>query len=300
MAGDQATGSGDLAVDVAAHAEVASDDAAANARLRLRAARAFVFDMDGVLYRGATPLAGVGDLLNALELRERRYMLATNNSMATPAEYVAKLAGMGLDVPEEAILTAGIATRDYLVEQLPAGSGLFVIGMPALREQLFDGTPFHPVQFGEEQPAAVVAALDLVFTYDKLKAATAAIRSGARFIATNTDATLPTEAGLVPGAGSIVAAIAVASGVKPTVVGKPEPLLLEQALHRVGVAPADAVMIGDRLDSDIVAGNRAGMLTVLVLTGVSTREEIASAGIWPDLVLTDLPAVLDTMIGNEA
>src|SRR5262249_51162988 len=177
-----------------------------NARERLRAAKAFVFDMDGVLYRGDEPLPGVNDLLNALTLRDKGYMLATNNSMATPADYVRKLAQMGIVVPEASILTSAMATRDYLVETLPAGAGVFVIGMPALREQLFLGTSFHPVQYGEERPDAVVVGLDKMFTYEKLARANEAIRAGARFVATNADATLPTESGLVPGCGSLVAA----------------------------------------------------------------------------------------------
>lgn len=266
-----------------------------NARRRLRNAKAWVFDMDGVLYRGALPLAGVNDLFNALELRERRYMLATNNSMATAADYVARLAGMGIETPESAILTSAMATRDYLVETLAEDAGIFVVGMPALREQLFRDTTFEAVQYGESTPAAVVVGLDTLFTYEKLALANQAIRAGARFVATNADATLPTENGLMPGSGSVVAAIATASGVKPVVIGKPEPLMLEMALHRLGVEPHEAVMVGDRLDTDILAGQRAGMLTVLVLTGVSTREEVSAAEALPDLVFTDLNAVLEAL-----
>ena len=267
-----------------------------NARQRLRAASAYVFDMDGVLYRGDAALPGVNDLLNALAIRDKGFMLATNNSMATPADYVRKLGGMGIRVDEESILTSAMATRDYLRETLPAGAGLFVVGMPALREQLFRDTDFQPVQYGEEIPAAVVVGLDRTFTYEKLTLANEAIRAGARFIATNADATLPTEAGLVPGCGSIVAAIATASGQLPTVIGKPEPLILQMALERLGADPAHAVMIGDRLDTDVVAGARAGMLTVLVLTGVSTRDEIAHSPVLPDLVFTDLNAVLEALV----
>lgn len=267
-----------------------------NARLRLRAANAWIFDMDGVLYRGSEPLPGVSDLLNALDLRERPYMLATNNSMSTAAEYVTKLTAMDILVPEASILTSAMATRDYLRETFAPDAGLFVIGMPALRAQLFDGSTFHPVQYGEETPAAVVVGLDKAFTYEKLSMANEAIRAGAKFIATNTDATLPTERGLIPGAGSIVAAIATATGVAPTVIGKPEPVMLDIALHRMGIAPEDAVMIGDRLDTDIAAGHRAGMLTVLVLTGVSQRDEVALSPILPDLVMTDLHAVLEALI----
>jgi 4-nitrophenyl phosphatase len=238
-------------------------------------------------------------LLDALTLRGRRYMLATNNSTATPAMYVAKLRRMGIDVPPEAILTSALATRDYLRETLPAGSGIFTIGMPAMREQLFGEGDFEPVQFGEAQPAAVVVALDTGFTYDKLKAANAAIRAGARFVATNADATLPTEDGLVPGSGSIVAAVATASGVQPVVIGKPETPLLVQSLERMGVAAEDAVMVGDRLDTDILAARRAGILSVLVLTGVSTRAELTESPILPDIVVNDLPSLLAALTGDR-
>ncbi len=267
-----------------------------NAQQRLRQAQAFVFDMDGVLYRGGDVLPGVVDLLNALEIRQRPYMLATNNSMATPSDYQAKLEAMGIEVPAERVLTAGTATRDYLRESLPENAAIFAVGMPALREQLFSQTGFRPVQYGEEQPDAVVVGLDLAFTYDKLKSATQAIRNGALFVATNADATLPTENGLVPGAGSIVAAIATASGREPTIIGKPSPQILEKAAQHMGAHPRNVVMIGDRLDTDILAGHRAGMLTLLVLTGVSTREEIAESPVLPDLVFTDLRSVLEALV----
>jgi 4-nitrophenyl phosphatase len=140
-----------------------------------------------------------------------------------------------------------------------------------------------------------VVGLDRAFTYEKLAAAHAAIRAGARFIATNSDATLPTENGLVPGCGSIVAAIETSTSTRPVLIGKPQPLMLQVAAEHMGVDAADTVMIGDRLDTDILAGSRAGMLTVLVLTGVSTREEIPAAEAWPDLVFTDLNALLETI-----
>lgn len=266
-----------------------------NARLRLRSAKAFVFDMDGVLYLGNQPIPGVNDLFNALALREIPFMLATNNSTATAADYVAKLARMGIDVPESAIFTSGIATRDYLLENEKPDAGIFVVGMPGLREQLFNGTQFQAVQYGEVTPDVVVVGLDTTFTYDKLAQAHRAIRDGARFVATNRDATLPTEHGLMPGAGTMVAAIVTATGQEPIVIGKPQPTTLLMALHKLGVEPHDAVMVGDRLDTDILAGHRAGMLTVLVLTGVSTRDEVATAEALPDLVFTDLNAVLEAL-----
>jgi len=262
---------------------------------RLREAKAWIFDMDGVLYRGSEVLPGVKELLDALTLRERPVMLATNNSMSTPEAYERKLAAMGLDIPASAVITSALATRDYLLQRLPEGAGIYVIGMPALREQLFEGTSFHPVQYGEEQPAAVVIGLDLEFTYAKLKAAHEAIQRGALFIATNADSTLPTEAGLVPGAGSIVAAIEAASGQRPIVIGKPETPMLQTAMTRMGTQPAETVMLGDRLDTDILAGERAGMPTVLVLTGVSTREDLSSAAALPDVVVSDLPSLVEAI-----
>jgi 4-nitrophenyl phosphatase len=267
---------------------------------RLREAKAWILDMDGVLYRGSEVLPGVKELLDALTLRERPVMLATNNSMSTPEAYERKLAAMGLDIPASAVITSALATRDYLLSTLPEGAGIYVIGMPALREQLFEGTPFHPVQYGEEQPAAVVIGLDLDFTYAKLKAAHEAIQRGALFIATNADSTLPTEAGLVPGAGSMVAALAAASGQRPIVIGKPETPMLETAMTRMGVQPGETVMLGDRLDTDILAGERAGMPTVLVLTGVSTREDLASAEALPDVVVSDLPSLLEAITAEPS
>ena len=279
---------------------VAAPSPSVDALRRLREAKAWILDMDGVLYRGSEVLPGVKELLDALTLRERPVMLATNNSMSTPEAYERKLTAMGLDIPASAVITSALATRDYLVRTLPEGAGIYVIGMPALREQLFEGTPFHPVQYGEEQPAAVVIGLDLDFTYAKLKAAHEAIQRGALFIATNADSTLPTEAGLVPGAGSIVAALAAASGRSPIVIGKPETPMLETAMTKMGVRPEETVMLGDRLDTDMLAGERAGMSTVLVLTGVSTREDLASVEALPDVVVSDLPSLLEAITAEPA
>jgi 4-nitrophenyl phosphatase len=261
---------------------------------RLRTAKAFIFDMDGVLYRGSAPLPGVSALLDALTLRCIPFRLATNNSTATPAQYVDKLATMAVDVEPELIVTSGGATRAYLERRLPAGSAVFVIGESALSEQLFVGDHLLPASNGDA--AAVVVGLDRQFSYDKLYAASMAIRHGARFIATNADVTLPTEIGLVPGCGSIVAAIAAATSQEPEIVGKPETLLFEMACEDMGVSPEQTVAIGDRLDTDIVAACRIGVLSLMVLTGVSNREEIATAPAKPDMVFSDLNAVLDVFI----
>lgn len=265
---------------------------------RLRGARGFIFDMDGVLYRGEQQLPGVVDLINALEIRGLPYIMATNNSMSTPASYVKKLARMGIETTPDRILTSATATRVYLIDQLSPGSKIFVIGMPPLSEQLFADSPHVKVDEPGDDTAAVVIGLDLDFTYDKLKAGSRAIRGGARFVATNTDATLPTEEGLVPGAGSIVRALETASGVKPVTIGKPEPTTLIMSARVMGVEPAQCIMIGDRLDTDVLAGYRAEMLTALVLTGVSTRADIADAEVLPDLVFSDLTTLLAALTGD--
>lgn len=269
---------------------------------RLQAAKGFVFDMDGVLYRGKLALPGVEDLFNALTLREIPYLLATNNSMALPATYVKRMADMGVTVTEDEIQTSATATRDFLLEdeETPDDAAILAVGMPALGEQLTMGTGFRIVT--DEEPATsasvVVVGLDLTFTYDKMRRAVDAIEHGARFVATNADDRLPTETGYQPGAGSVVAGIERATHVAPIVVGKPEPLMMQKAVERLGCDPAEAIMIGDRLDTDVAAAHRAGLMTALVLTGVATRADLANAEVLPDYVFNDLPALLQALVGH--
>lgn len=266
----------------------------------LRDAKAFIFDMDGVLYRGKTPLPGVQDLFNALTVRGIRFLLATNNSMATPAAYVQRMAEMGVEVSEADVQTSATATRDYLLGELKPDARILIVGMPALAEQIFTGTTFLPASDDRgEHVDAVVAGLDLEFTYDTLHRAMQAILDGARFVATNADATLPIEGGVQPGAGSIVAAIATASQTQPVVVGKPEMLMMIKGIELLGVNPGEAVMVGDRLDTDILSGHRAGLRTALVLTGVSQRSDLATAEVLPDVIFTDLPAMTQAIVGHD-
>lgn len=269
---------------------------------RLQSAKGFIFDMDGVLYRGHATLPGVEDLFNALTVRGIPFLLATNNSMATPATYVQRMASMGVTVGEADIQTSATATRDFLVddEDTPNDAVILTVGMPALGEQLSMGTSFRILR--DDEPATeanlVVAGLDLAYTYDKMKRAADAIENGARFIATNSDDRLPTETGYKPGAGAIIASIERATHVSPVVVGKPEPLMMIKGVERLGCEPSEAVMVGDRLDTDIAAAYRAGLMTALVLTGVSTRQHLAKAEVLPDYVFVDLPALLQGLVGH--
>lgn len=263
---------------------------------RLREAKGWIFDMDGVLYRGTETLPGVQELFDELNYRGLPFRLATNNSMASPAMYVERLAGMGIRADPASILTSALATRQYVLDTIGSNARIHVLGMPALTEQLVANGDFTLVDPDHETPDAVIVGLDRDVTYDKLRKAHRGIQSGAQYIATNGDVTLPTENGLVPGCGSLIAALVASTGRHPTVIGKPEVHLLEAAVADMGVGRQTCVMVGDRLDTDIAAGHSSGMLTVMVLTGVSTREEIARAPVKPDMVFTDLPAVLETIL----
>lgn len=270
----------------------------ASAPVAIRDAEAFIFDMDGVLYRGKQALPGVNEIIAALEARGLPYLLATNNSTATPADYVRRMAEYGVTVTESHLQTSATATRDYLKRELPDGAVLLPIGAPALTEQLQAGTTFKITDDPAEDVAAVVVGLDQGFTYESMTRAMKAIRNGARFIATNADATLPVEDGVLPGAGTMIAAIATASGRQPTVIGKPETLMMTSAVAQLGTSASKTVMIGDRLDTDILAAARAGLTTALVLTGVTTRNDLAGSDIVPDYVFTDLPAITRELAGD--
>jgi 4-nitrophenyl phosphatase len=247
--------------------------------------RGIVLDMDGVLYRGDTIVPEVPSFLEALEAAGIAYAMATNNSTNTPRQYVDKLARMGLQCPEERIVTSGVATATYLRNRFPRGTTVYVVGMAALQEAIFEDGYFTPA---ERDATLVVSGANFELRYEHLKTACLAIRAGATYVATNADKTFPTEEGLIPGSGSIVAALTAATGVDPVVVGKPNPELVESCLKIMHTTAQQTVMLGDRLDTDILAGHRAGTRTLLVLTGVSTRQEVADTGIIPDVIVETL------------
>jgi 4-nitrophenyl phosphatase len=256
----------------------------------LERARGYEIDMDGVLYRGDAGLPYVNDFLQALDRCRIPYVLATNNSTRSPEQYVEKLAKMGVRVEADRILTSGQATAARMKAKYPRGTTVYVLGMQALEEAVFGDGYFEPATTNAE---VVVSGADFELTYDKLRIATLAIRSGAGFIATNPDTTFPSEEGLIPGAGSILAALIAATSVEPEVIGKPSTGMLVQGAALLGTAPAETVMLGDRLDTDILAGKRAGFITLLVLTGVSTLEELESSEVQPDVVVPDLAPLVD-------
>ena len=243
----------------------------------------YVFDLDGVLYLGDTAIAYAADAVTRLRTAGKHVYFLTNNSGRTRADYRQKLAQVnGLDVPEETIFTSAYATALYLKQRGAAGRSVFVIGEPGLAAELAASGGLIPIT----QPDSVdfndidyvVVGIDRKFTYDKLRFAHAAIMRGhAQFIATNRDATFPMETGEIPGGGSLVAALATATGREPVTIGKPETHAYEAILAAAKVTAADSVMIGDRLDTDIAVGRRSGAFTVLVLTGVTSSDQAHSA-----------------------
>ena len=247
--------------------------------------------MDGVLFRGQTALPQAAVFLRWLRDRQIGFVLTTNNSTLTPAQNAQKLKSMGLDVPAESILTSSLATATYLVEQGAEGHLAIAIGETGLTEALTSAG----IRLTDDPASArwVIAGLDRQVTYEKLRLACLAIETGATFVATNADSSLPVEEGLIPGAGAIQAAIIATTGVKPVVIGKPEPPMLTEATRIIDADPKSTAVLGDRLDTDIAAAHRAGLSSILVLTGVSTEEDLQGSTIQPTVVFKNLPELME-------
>lgn len=278
-------------------------------RSPLPAPRLVIFDLDGVIYRGHEAVTGASALVAALRERGTLICFATNNSMATREMYVTRLAGMGIATARDEIVTSTSATIDHLGAHLPKVRRVLAVGANGMRDELteagFEATAaadaVGPGYDGGALAAtydAVVAGLDPAFDYRRLAAATTALRAGATFVATNADLRYPTPSGFLPGAGSIIAALQAASGVDPLVIGKPQPGIFQAIMERVGVAPGDALAIGDNPDADIVAAHRAGIASILVLTGVADAESAAelTGERRPDLIAAG-PAEVASLLG---
>jgi HAD superfamily hydrolase (TIGR01450 family) len=244
-------------------------------------------DLDGVVYRGADPVPGVAAVLATRVNGGDDVVYVTNNSMHYRLDYVSRLSGMGAPVAPDRVVTSARATALYVRSHEPQVRRVLVVGAGGLEREVRDVglevvTAGHAATRANQEgidgfeaagrPDAVVVGLDPQITYLRLAVAADSVRAGARFIATNRDPVYPTERGLRPGAGSIVAAIEAASGVTPISIGKPEPLLLEEAARAAGGVARDAVMIGDSLTTDIAGARRVGCRSVFMLTGVTGRE----------------------------
>jgi NagD protein len=229
----------------------------------------YLTDMDGVIVQGNTLLPGAAEFIQRLRTREIPFLILTNNSRFTQRDLRMRLSYMGLDVPSEAIFTSALATAQFLHDQRPGGRA-YVIGESGLT------TALHNIDYvlTEQDPEYVVLGETTTYSFQHITHAIRLITAGARFIATNPDAMGPGEGGIVPATGAVSALISAATGVKPYVVGKPNPLMMRTALRTLGAHSEDSVMIGDRMDTDIISGLESGLRTVLVLTGVTRREQV--------------------------
>lgn len=255
--------------------------------LALKNIRALLIDMDGVLWVGNQALPGVAEFFSFLDAHQIHYLLVSNNATRRADYTVSRLGELGIAISHERVLTSADATPRWVKQKLPQIKRVFVIGEPALREALVA----EGFELVDSEAQGVVVGLDRQINYEKLKRATLEIRRGAQFIATNTDRTLPTEEGLTPGAGSLVAALTAATNVDPIVIGKPGRPMFDLALGLTGTAPQETAMLGDRLDTDIDGAAAIGLKTIMVLTGVSTRSEAEQNHVIPDLLIEDLPAL---------
>jgi 4-nitrophenyl phosphatase len=246
--------------------------------------RHLLIDLDGVLFVGSTALPDAPAFIDWLRNREITFRLVTNNATLTPEQYVAKLEGMGIAVEPAEVFTSALATAIYLQREGAEGQTAYVVGEAGLKTAL-QGVG---LRLSDRHPDWVVAGLDRQLTYESLAVACLAIRAGARFVGTNPDTSLPTERGLVPGAGAIQAALVAATGVTPVVIGKPQPTMLQLAMDQLGGTLEDTAMLGDRLDTDIDGAHALGMQSILVLTGVSTRKEAAHSTRPPTLIVESL------------
>lgn len=230
--------------------------------------RSWLMDMDGVLVREQQAIAGADRWLALLRERGLRFLVLTNNSIYTPRDLAARLRASGLEVPEESIWTSALATARFLDDQRPGGSA-FVIGEAGLT------TALHTAGYTmtDHEPDYVVLGETRTYSFERITQAIRLIERGARFIATNPDPTGPSADGPLPATGSVAALISRATGVAPYFVGKPNPLMMRSALNAIEAHSETAAMVGDRMDTDIIAGLEAGMHTVLVLTGSTTRDQ---------------------------
>ncbi len=258
--------------------------------------RALILDMDGVIWRGGELLGDLPAIFKRLRDRGLGVMLATNNSTRTPAQYIERLSGCGVQLEPWQVINSSEATAQYLRGQFPAGGAICVVGESGLVEAL----AAQGFQHNSDNALAVVVGLDRQFSYEKVKRANHLIRNGALFLGTNPDRTFPTPQGQVPGAGVMLAAIEAACYAAPTIVGKPETFMYRAALERLGTTPAETLVVGDRLETDIAGAQKMGCPAALVLSGVTSRTQAEAWLPAPDLVIEDLTALVNLLDNSKS
>ncbi|WP_255362308.1 HAD-IIA family hydrolase [Blastococcus aurantiacus] len=251
-------------------------------------AECWLTDMDGVLVHEEKALPGAAEFLERLVDRGRRFLVLTNNSIFTPRDLAARLARTGLHVPEESLWTSALATADFLHTQLPGGSA-YVIGEAGLT------TALHEVGYvmTDTDPDYVVLGETRTYSFEAITRAIRLVGRGARFIATNPDVTGPSPEGPLPATGSVAAMITRATGAEPYFVGKPNPMMFRSAMNRIEAHSESTIMIGDRMDTDVVAGIEAGLDTILVLSGSTAASDVARFPFRPGRILDSIADVID-------
>jgi len=247
---------------------------------KILAKKGFICDMDGVIYHGNKILDGVAEFVNWMLENDKKFVFLTNSPEKTPHELSMKLDRMGLSITPDHFYTSAMATAEFLNTQAP-GCTAYVIGEAALSKALYD----HKIYMNDVNPDYVVVGETRTYSFEKLEKAIALVNKGAKLIGTNPDTTGPTEHGVMPATGSLMAPIEIATGKKAYFVGKPNPLMLRHGLRILGCHSEDIAFIGDRMDTDIIAGIESNVDTVLVLSGVTAREDIDKFPYRPKYIL---------------
>jgi 4-nitrophenyl phosphatase len=251
-----------------------------------------IIDMDGVLWRDSSPIGNLASIFQRIRERGWKFVFATNNGTKSPEQYMEKLAEFGVDVEPWQVITSALGVAQMIKGKIPDGAPVFVIGGDgvkiALEEQGFEIASVETAEAAQ----AVVMGIDLEINFAKMREATLLVRRGVPFYATNPDKTFPTPRGEIPGAGAWISVIVTATGVEPTFAGKPFPFLMEMALERLGTQKEETLVVGDRLETDIAAGQAVGCSTALVLSGVSTQAQAEAWTPAPSLIVEDLEALV--------
>ncbi|MEP6895190.1 MAG: HAD-IIA family hydrolase [Chloroflexota bacterium] len=254
--------------------------------------KALILDMDGVIWRADAPIGNLAEIFTRIEARGLKYVFATNNGTKTPEQYMERLAEFGVHVQPSQVVTSALGVAFMLAQKYPKGTKIFMIGEEGIRVALQE-KGFEVLSVSNATEAEVVVmGIDREITFDKMREATLLIRSGIPFYATNPDKTFPTPRGEIPGAGAWISVITTATDVEPIVAGKPFPYMMELSLEILGTKKDETLVVGDRLETDIAAGQTAGCPTALVLSGVSIKEQ---ADLWMpkiDLITDDLSALI--------
>ncbi|MFO8037238.1 MAG: HAD-IIA family hydrolase [Anaerolineales bacterium] len=260
--------------------------------------KGIILDMDGVLWKGSQPLADLPSVFDRVSNRGWKVLGMTNNSTRTPAHYLAKLKSFGVDLEPWQVINSSEATAEHLKEMHPQGGYVYAVGERGLLNALSDAG-FSSLAEEDREPLAVVAGMDRELTYRKIERAARYIRKGIPFIGTNPDKTYPTPNGLAPGAGVVLAAIEAASGISPQIMGKPNRRMYQAALKRLNCSPEEVLVVGDRLETDILGAHHIGCRSGLVLSGVSSWEDLEGWSPKPDLVADDVESLLETIQSDE-